>query len=140
MKHADHIVFTGYLRDEDLSALFQGAHAYASASLNEGFGLPGVEAMHFGLPLAVANTSVFNEIYDDAAVYFDPNDPDDIAEKLRLLAQDRQFYEHRQEKAAQRALFFDWDTAARETLALLKVAAGRLEPVVVEQGELVPEM
>lgn len=141
VKHADHIVFTGYIGDEDLSALFQGAHAYANASLNEGFGLPGVEAMHFGLPLAVANTQVFNEIYDDAAVYFDPNDPDDIAEKLRLLAQDKQFYEQRQEKAAQRAQYFDWDTAARETLALLKVAAGRLESIPIQQqGELVPEM
>ncbi|MBP9686403.1 MAG: glycosyltransferase family 4 protein [Candidatus Doudnabacteria bacterium] len=122
-KHKDHIVFTGYVEDDTLAALYQGAHAYANASLNEGFGLPGVEAMHFGLPLAVANTAVFTEVYDDAAVYFDPTDPDDIANQLRLLATDKQFYEQKQERAVARARMFSWERAATETLTVLHGAA-----------------
>lgn len=121
--HKDHVVFTGYIEDDVLAALYQGAHAYANASLHEGFGLPGVEAMHFGLPLAVANTAVFTEVYDDAAVYFDPNDPTDIAAQLRLLATDKQFYEQKQERAVARARLFSWQRAAEQTLAVLRDAA-----------------
>lgn len=129
VKHADHLIFTGYVSDEDLAALYQGAHAYTTASLNEGFGLPGVEAMRFGVPLAVSNTPVFNEVYDDAAVYFDPTDSDDIAEKLRLLAQDQQYYEQKQERAVARAQFFDWQRAAKETLEVLRTASGKPEGI-----------
>lgn len=125
IKHKDHLVFTGYVEDETLAALYQGAHAYVNASLNEGFGLPGVEAMRFGLPLAVANTPVFNEVYDNAAMYFDAQNPDDIAEQLRLLAVDQQYYEHKQEMAIARSRFFDWRKAAQSTLEVLRAASGK---------------
>lgn len=125
IKHKDHLVFTGYVEDNVLAALYQGAHAYVNASLNEGFGLPGVEAMRFGLPLAVANTPVFNEIYDNAAMYFDAQNPDDIAEQLRLLAVDQQYYEHKQEMAIVRSRFFDWHKAAMQTLEVLRAASGK---------------
>lgn len=131
IKHKARVVFTGFVEDNVLAALFGGAHAYVNASLHEGFGLPGVEAMHFGLPLAVSNTPVFNEIYDDAAVYFDASSPEDIAEKLRLLAQDKQFYELRQEKSLERSRFFDWHRAARETLAVLRASSNLPEPVSI---------
>ncbi len=131
VKHKDHIVFTGFVEDKVLAALYGGAHAYVNASLHEGFGLPGVEAMHFGLPLAVSNTPVFNEIYDDAAVYFDASDPEDIAEKLRLLAQDKQFYELRQDKSLARSRFFDWERAAKETLSVLRESSGLPEPISI---------
>ena len=131
VKHSNHIVFTGYVNDEDLAALYQGAHAYTNASVNEGFGLPGVEAMRFGLPMAVSNTPVFNEIYDDAAVYFDATSPDDIADKLRLLATDQQYYELLQEKAHFRGQLFDWERTAKETLSVLRAASGKQQVVPV---------
>lgn len=129
LKSSNRIVFTGYIKDEDLSALYRGAHLYVNASEHEGFGLPGVEAMQFGLPLAVSNTPVFNEIYDDAAVYFDPRNPEDIAEKLYLLATDKKYYELKSKSAAERSQFFSWDKAALETLAILKSSAGLLETI-----------
>ncbi len=112
----DRLVFTGYVEDRELAALYAGAYAYANASPFEGFGLPGVEAMQFGLPLVVANTPVFNEIYDDAALYFNPADVNDIGEKMHLLARDRQFYQQVQKHSLERGKLFDWKDTAKKTL------------------------
>jgi glycosyltransferase involved in cell wall biosynthesis len=120
IKHPEHLVFTGRVDDEELSALYKGAYAFTSASLHEGFGLPGVEALAFGLPLLVSNTPVFNEIYDNAAIYFNPLDPDDIAEKMNLLVRDEQFYRQLQGKSFYRSQFFDWRITAEKTLDLYK--------------------
>lgn len=116
IKNNDRLIFTGYVEDGELAALYQGAYAFVSASLHEGFGLPGVEAMRFGLPLAASNIAVFNEIYDNAAVYFNPLDPEDIADKLRLLAQDQNYYRQTQAHSLARGQLFDWRKTAEQTL------------------------
>ena len=90
--------------------------------MHEGFGLPGVEALRFGLPLVASNIEVFNEIYDNAAIYFNPLDPEDIAEKINLLVRDGQFYEQLQRKSFERSLMFDWDVCAKETLEVYRGA------------------
>jgi len=122
IKHRQNLVFTGYLDDNDLSAIYAGAYAFVSASLYEGFGLPGLEATRFGLPLAVSNIPVFNEIYENAAIYFDPNDQENIAECMNLLAQDRLYYMQIKQKALERAKKFDWENCAKETLRVYKQA------------------
>lgn len=114
--HKDHLVFTDFVSEHDLACLYQGAHAFVSASLHEGFGLPGVEAMKFGLPLLVSNIEVFNEIYDNAALYFNPEKPEDIAEKMYLIAKDEQFHAQMQEKSWNRGQQFSWQKAAEQTL------------------------
>lgn len=114
------LVFTDQVEDADLAALYKDAVAYVSASLHEGFGLPGVEAMKFNLPLAVSNIDVFNEIYDNAAIYFNPLDPDDIAEKMFLLAKDEQFHMQMQEKSYHRGQMFSWDETAGQTLEIYR--------------------
>lgn len=118
IKHKAHLIFTDLIDDSDLSVLYKNAYAFVSASMNEGFGLPGAEAMKFGLPLIVANMPVFNEIYDDAAIYFDATNPEDIAEKLSLLINDSLFYNKLQENSTKRSVFFSWENAAKETLDL----------------------
>lgn len=120
IKHSNHLVFTGAVDEWELKALYKGAYAFVSASLYEGFGLPGVEALGFGLPLLVSNTAVFNEIYDNAAIYFNPLDPEDIGEKMNLLVRDGQFYRQLSEKSFNRSLMFDWRKAASQTLELYK--------------------
>lgn len=120
IKNKDRLVFTGYVEDADLAALYAGAYAYTSASLHEGFGLPGVEAMQFGLPLAVSNIEVFNEIYDDAAIYFNPLDFQDIAAKLYLLVKDNQFHAQLQQKSVKRAENFSWKKTVEQTLKVYK--------------------
>jgi glycosyltransferase involved in cell wall biosynthesis len=114
IQNPNNILFTGYISDSTLSALYQGAYAYVNASLNEGFGLPGVEAMKFGLPLAVSNLPVFNEIYDNAALYFNALDLEDMAEKLYILARDQQFHAQMQEKSLARAQYFTWEITAEK--------------------------
>jgi glycosyltransferase involved in cell wall biosynthesis len=138
IRHKDRLVFTGFVSDEDLAALYQGAYAYANASMNEGFGLPGVEAMQFGLPLLVSNSPVFNEVYDSAAIYFDAANPLDIAEKMRLVAGDTQFYEQLRAKSLGRSQYFSWGKAAEETLRIYKEAAGEIDKEV-ETDEIIPE-
>ncbi|MDQ3018274.1 MAG: glycosyltransferase family 4 protein [bacterium] len=114
--HRNRLVFTDFVTDEDQAALYQGAYAYVSASLHEGFGLPGVEAMRYGLPLVTSNTEVFNEVYDNASIYFDPIDPDDIAEQMHLLVNDQQFYAQMQTKSFNRSQQFSWSVAGEKIL------------------------
>jgi glycosyltransferase involved in cell wall biosynthesis len=114
------LVFTGYVEDSELEALYRGAYAYSNISLHEGFGLPGVEAMQFGLPLIVSNIPVFNEIYDNAAVYCDPLDVNDVAEKMHLVARDQQFYSQLRKNSIARAGMFNWQDAAQKTLEVYK--------------------
>lgn len=130
IKNAERVIFTGRVSEQELSALYSGAFAYVSASVFEGFGLPGVEAMKFGLPLVVANTPVFNEIYDSAAVYFNPNSVQDIAEHLYLVSEQREFTKILSEKALLRGRFFAWDKTAKETLSVYKkIFNSRIETI-----------
>ena len=122
IKNSNRLVFTDFVENNELAALYKGAYAFTSASLHEGFGLPGVEALGFGLPLLVSNIDVFNEIYDNSAVYFNPLDPSDIGEKMNLLVRDSQFYEQIQNRSFERSLLFDWNKTAEETLKIYKEA------------------
>lgn len=116
IKNRGRLVFTGYVSDEDQAALYMGAYAFVTPSLHEGFGLPGLEAMQYGVPVLASNTEVFNEVYDYAALYFDPLNPDDLAKNLALLADDQPFYEQMRQKGLDRIRFFDWNRTAQETL------------------------
>lgn len=120
IRYKKDLILTGIIGDKDKYALYKGAEAFVSASLFEGFGLPGVEAMSVGTPLAVSNIGVFNEIYDNGAIYFDPKNPRDIAQKINLLLSDRKYRELISNNAFQRAEYFSWAKAARETLGIYK--------------------
>jgi glycosyltransferase involved in cell wall biosynthesis len=118
IKFAKDLIFTGKVNETEKYALLKGSQAFVSASLYEGFGLPGVEAMSVGIPLAVANTEVFNEVYDNGAVYFDGNSPADIADKLNLLLSDQKYSTAVAGNGRERAKMFSWERAARETVAI----------------------
>ncbi len=122
ISHRNRLVFTGYIEDDEQAALYQGAYAFVTASLHEGFGLPGLEAMRYGVPVLAANTSVFNEVYDNGAIYFDPLNPEDIAEQMKLIASDVQFHAQMQQKSVARVQLFDWQQTAEKTLEVYKQA------------------
>lgn len=120
IKNRDRLVFTGYVNNTDQANFYQNAFAFITASLHEGFGLPGLEAMQYGIPVLAANTEVFNEVYDDAAIYFDGLNPDDIADKINLLVTDSPFHESMRKKALKRAAMFSWDSTAVRTMEIYK--------------------
>lgn len=72
------VAFLGFVTDEQLGWLYANARAYVFPSFMEGFGLPGLEAMAYGAPVAASHASCIPEILGDAAVYFDPSSQDDM--------------------------------------------------------------
>jgi glycosyltransferase involved in cell wall biosynthesis len=118
IKFRDDLVITGMVSDKDKYALYKGSQAFVSASAFEGFGLPGVEAMSMGIPLIVSNTEVFNEVYDNGAIYFDHLSPEDIAQKVSLILRDDKYRSLVANNAYARSQFFSWQKAAKETIAV----------------------
>ena len=76
------IVFTDYVSEEDKSPLIASAACFILPSLYEGFGIPVLEAMALGVPVAISNVSSLPEVGGQAAFYFDPEKPESIAETL----------------------------------------------------------
>lgn len=81
----EHVVFPGYLPISELPTLFNKADAYILPSLMEGFGLPALEAMQRNTPVACSNIPSLKEVASNAAIFFDPNSPKDMAEKVNQL-------------------------------------------------------
>lgn len=77
-----------YVSHEDLACLYAGACFFIFPSFYEGFGLPPVEAMHFGCPVIASDTSSIPEVCGEAALYIDPNNIQDIRAKMQLLLSD----------------------------------------------------
>lgn len=82
-RQCNNVIFTGYVSDEELQALYTNAHLYVFPSLYEGFGLPPLEAMTHGVPVVSSNASCMPEVLGSAALYFDPQSKEDMARVLR---------------------------------------------------------
>ncbi len=117
LDYADRIVFTGFVSDEQLHWLYTNASAYVFPSLSEGFGLPGLEAMTYGCPVASSNATCLPEIYGDAAEYFDPYSRNDIADTLLQIIASKALRTRLTEKGYKRIKQFSWEKMAKETLA-----------------------
>ena len=117
------VKFLEFVPDEELSELYKNAICFVLPSLYEGFGLPILEAMKYGCPVVTSNTSSLPEAGGDAALYFDPEDSSDIAEKIKKLLSDDKLREDMIEKGYKQAKKFSWEKAAKETLHVLKEVA-----------------
>ena len=112
------VIFTGYVRDEDLPAIYSGARLFVFPSLYEGFGLPPLEAMVCGTPVVCSNAASLPEVVGSAAITVDPYDVGCLAEALRRVLSDEQLQEDLRQRGLVRARQFTWETAARQTLAV----------------------
>ena len=83
-----HVTITGFVPDEHLPAFYRCASVYACPTLYEGFGLPLLEAMQFGVPIICSDTSSLPELVGSAALKFDPHDVHSIAESLTTALTD----------------------------------------------------
>lgn len=110
------VFFTDFITDQQLRWLYEHCAVYAFPSLSEGFGLPGLEAMRHGAPVASSNATCLPEIYGDAALYFNPLDPKDIADKLHKLLKDPTLCQSYITKGRSQAEKYSWQHMAEQTL------------------------
>jgi len=113
----DRVIFTGFVADKYLSALYSGAEAFLYPSLYEGFGLPPLEAMQCGLPVITSNSSSLPEVVGDAGLLVDPTDKDGMCDAMLTLLNDTAIHQEFREKGIERAAQFSWSNCADATLA-----------------------
>ncbi len=116
----EHVIFTGYVPDADLPAIYSGADVFVFPSLYEGFGLPPLEAMACGTPVVCSNAASLPEVVGDAAITVDPHDVEGLAEAIHRVLADAGLREELRAKGLERAKLFTWERAARETLAVYR--------------------
>jgi glycosyltransferase involved in cell wall biosynthesis len=116
------LVFHDGVSDNEYQKLLRSATALVTASLDEGFGIPLVEAMSLGIPVVVSDIAIFREIGGDAALYFDPCNADAIATAVRRLAKPGE-WAARSAQSVDQAARFTWAASARTLLGVLKESA-----------------
>lgn len=117
------IRMTGYLDQRDVRYVYRLAEALVFPSLGEGFGFPPLEAMASGVPVVASSAPAIPEVCQDAALFFPPDSPDEMAEKIISILEDSQAREKLVVKGKQRAAAFSWKKAAGETLAYYRSLA-----------------
>ncbi|MFZ9029458.1 MAG: glycosyltransferase family 4 protein, partial [Crocinitomicaceae bacterium] len=110
----DMIHFTGHLSLEDLSQVMGAANAFVFVPYFEGFGIPLVEAMKAGVPIITGNKTSLPEVAGEAALYCDPFNAADIAQKMNELATDEILQADLIQKGLERSKLFSWDKTAKE--------------------------
>ena len=119
----DQVALTGYIPARDLASTFRQAKAYVFPSFAEGFGIPGLNAMAAGLPVVCSNIPTLKEVYDNAALYFDPNDPQDIAEKINQIVSDSKIRSGLIDSGLQQVKKYSWHQMVQETLDVYKTVS-----------------
>ncbi|MEA2462111.1 MAG: hypothetical protein QOH90_2288, partial [Actinomycetota bacterium] len=110
---AERVRITGWLSDEDLEGLYRLAAGFVYPSLHEGFGMPVLEAMRRGTPVACADATSLPEVVGDAALLFDPHSVEAIATAARTLLGDAERAAELVERGRARAAEFGWERTAR---------------------------
>jgi glycosyltransferase involved in cell wall biosynthesis len=111
--YSDELIFTGYVPDEDLVALYNAADLFVYPSIFEGFGLPPLEAMACGTPVVTSNTSALPETVGDAALTVDPLDVEGLARAIARVLGNANLRAQLSARGMQRAATFSWETTAR---------------------------
>jgi glycosyltransferase involved in cell wall biosynthesis len=106
--------------DQVLSNLYYYADLFIYPSKYEGFGIPPLEAMHYGTPVLVSDVSSIPEVVGDAGIYFAPNDVEDLTNKIDLILSDNKLRLNLREKGFLQEQKFSWDRCAKETLNFYK--------------------
>lgn len=134
----DKVELKGYLTPGSLAKLFQKAQAYVFPSLSEGFGIPGLNAMAAGLPVICSNIPTLKEVYGDAALYFDPKDPADIAKKIQEVISNPETRINLVEKGRVQVEKYSWSKMAQETLKVYEdsLQESTLLNTLVKKGTL----
>jgi glycosyltransferase involved in cell wall biosynthesis len=122
---AERVLFTGYLPDEDLCALYSSCTAFVYPSLYEGFGLPPLEAMACGAPVIASRIPSLSEVTGPAARLFAPGNPSELAQHIITLLADEAQRRHLSSLGRKRAAEFSWNQTALKTLEVYAEAKER---------------
>lgn len=117
---AQYIRRVGLVSEEDLIALYGLAQAYVFPSMYEGFGMPPLEAMACGTPVVTSNTSSMPEVCGENALYFDPYNIDEMAEKIHEILHNQELRERLVRDGLVRIKKFNWRDCAEKTLNIYK--------------------
>jgi glycosyltransferase involved in cell wall biosynthesis len=123
-KATERVQVTGYLTNEQLADLYRRASIFGFPSLDEGFGMPVIEAMAYGVPVLSSNSSALPEVCGDAAILVDPTNTDQIAEELERLAAEESLREDYIARGLARAKLFSWDVASGRTWSVYRELLG----------------
>ena len=110
------VILTGYVDDDDLSAIYSEALMFVYPSLYEGFGLPPLEAMQCGIPVITSNNSSLPEVVGDAALLVDPNNKLEIMRAMKSLYDDSYLRKKLSHRGLERSTNFSWSKCAAQTL------------------------
>lgn len=120
----DAITFLGYVPDEHLPVLFAGSEAAICASIDEGFGIPVLEAMLYGTPVLSSNKGALPEVGGDAAIYFDPFDVEAMVSSMMMVLNGELDRQKSIQDGLTQAAKFSWDRTAQLTMdGLLRLGA-----------------
>lgn len=112
------IIFTGFVTDRELVSLYKNAAAYVMPSLEEGFGIPLLEAMACECPVVSSEAGSLKEVGGEAVIYFDPENENDMVGKISKVLDDKKIRESLIKKGEQRYKEFSWKKMAQETLQI----------------------
>jgi alpha-1,3-rhamnosyl/mannosyltransferase len=120
----NNIHFTGFITEDDLPALYSAALAFVYPSLNEGFGLPVLEAMACGTPVICSNSASLPEVAGDSALFVSPMDPDGFIAAFRKIL-NKELRAQYVDRGLKRARDFRWEVTAQRTLEAYNRITGR---------------
>jgi len=121
----DDVRLLGWVREEEIEALYAASALFVFPSYYEGFGLPVLEAMQRGVPVACSNRTSLPEVAGGAALMFDPDRPDEIAAAMERLMSDGAEADRLRAAGYERARRFTWDETARLTAESYERALSR---------------
>lgn len=124
LKLQEEVIFTGYVEDDDIPALYNAASLFAFPSQYEGFGLPPLEAMACGTPVISSNTSSMPEVVGEAGILLSPKDEKPWAAAIVEVLNDKKRWQDLRDRGLLQAKQFSWEKCARETIAVYEKVAG----------------
>lgn len=116
----ERIAVLGYIPVEELAAWYARAQVFAFPSLDEGFGMPVLEAMAAGAAVVTSNRSALPEVAGEAAILIDPENLDSLIDGLRRVTEDADLRADLRQRGIQRARQFSWEKAVAETWSVYR--------------------
>lgn len=113
----EHVIFTGYLSNEDVKYVYANASLFIYASLYEGFGIPPLEAMQSGIPVITSNNSSLPEVAGDACILVNPYSIEEIGTAMTRVLESEELQKELRQKGIAQAEKFSWETCGTKVLA-----------------------